>query len=137
MSDVTVEEIGAFTAEVFGLPEAALLHPAVRVRSGAQGPEAVPAGLALNVAAYVARRHTAASFPAIAKALGCRDHATLVKGVASVAANLPRWPALAALVERIEAQVDALHEARAGAGRPVHVPQPSGVAPHERQAHEI
>lgn len=132
MSNVTVEEIGAFAAEAFGLPEAALLHPAVRVRSGAQGPEAVPAGLALNVAAYVARRHTAASCPAIAKALGCRDHATLVKGVASVAANLPRWPALADLVERIEAKVDALHETRLAAATPVHV-QPTS-ATYDRKA---
>lgn len=132
MSNVTVEEIGAFTAEVFGLPEAALLHPSVRVRAGAQGPDAVPAGIALHVAAYVARRHTAVSYPAIAKALVCRDHATLVKGVAGIDANLPRWPALAALVERIEAQVDALHETRATEEASVnHLP-----ASTERQAHD-
>lgn len=132
MSNVTVEEIGAFTAEVFGLPEAALLHPSVRVRAGAQGPEAVPAGIALHVAAYVSRRHTSASYPAIAKALGCRDHATLVKGVASIDANVPRWPALAALVERIEARVDALHETRAAEQAPANL-LPSTI---ERPAHD-
>lgn len=112
MSNVTVEEIGAFTAEVFGLPEAALTHPAVRLRAGAKGPSDVPVGQALNIAAWLARRHTSASFPAIASAFGRRDHSSLVTGAAGIAAALASDAALRAVVDRIEDLIDACHEAR-------------------------
>ena len=118
MSNVTVEEIGAFTADVFGLPAAALTHPAVRLRAGAKGPRDVPVGQALHIAAWLARRHTSASFPVIARAFGRRDHSSLVTGAADIEAALGRDDALRAVVERIENLIDVCHEARLAA---VHV----------------
>lgn len=119
MSNVTVEEIVAFTAEVFGLPEAALTHPAVRLRSGVKGPRDVPVGQALNIATWLARRHTQASFPTIARAFGRRDHSSLVTGAAGIDVALPRSDALRAVVDRIEALIDTCHEGRQVAAPPL------------------
>jgi chromosomal replication initiator protein len=66
-----------------------------------------------QVAMYLARRLTAASFPRIGKALGNKDHSTVVKGVKRLGREMASDPDLA---ERVRSLERLLREGAAGPG---------------------
>ena len=111
MSNVTIAEIARITARTFGLPEDALTSPAVRIRAG-QKRRGTPMSLALNTAALLAQRHTASGMHTIGRELGRRDAPALVVGAARIDEERHHDADLAARIERIEAAIDAVHEAR-------------------------
>lgn len=132
MSNVSLHDIAALVAEVFGLPPDALLHPAIRVRQHAKGRYGVSAGKSLKVAAYLARRHTTASWPEIAKAFGNRGHGDMLRGAAEVDDELGYVASMQMLIERLESKVDELYELRSA-------PRDTGLAtfwpvPHRESA---
>lgn len=110
MSNITVAEIASLTAQACDLPPASLTD---RTRIAPHGRRRTQIGTALGIAALLAGRHTRASRSEIGRVLGGRAGQHVVVLLDSVERDLATDDDLAALVERIEARIDEIHEARA------------------------
>ena len=63
--------------------------------------------LARGVAIYLARKHTRASFVALGKSFGGRDHTTVMHAYHKIAGDVTADPAVAAAVSELESQLGA------------------------------
>jgi hypothetical protein len=119
MSDVTLAEIVDLTAAEFGVTLAEMRANHSGANRGQRFLER-PAGLsARRVAAYLAHRHTALQWRKIAAMLsGSLSDARfrMREDAEMVAFLLGCDKDLAAVVERIEAQIDEIHESRVARG---------------------
>lgn len=113
MSAVTVEEIIAAVADEYRLSRWALQSRDVRTAAGSRkGAGRDRMADALAVACYLALRHTKTPKRAIGAALGGRHANQIEMSAARIAERMPHEAELAAMVERIEAVIDDVHEAR-------------------------
>lgn len=109
MSNVTIEEIAGLTAAEFNV---AVADMQARFHVGGRNPERPPALVARNIAMWLARRHTQmtykriGAFFGIGRAESVREYALAAGSWRKVNLNIRE------AVERIERNIDDIHEAR-------------------------
>lgn len=109
MSNVTLSEIADLCAKEFGVT---LEQMRARHSTGGRAPVRSDALLARNTAIWLARRHTSKTLPQLARFFDICD-ARSVSRALQVAADLVEDNRMfAARVEKIEEEIDRIHEAR-------------------------